>query len=295
MNSEDYTRWSEITAIMEKWNWIDIPPHILARCEEAGIKTRDFLLQLHARNLDVGNLSTNHQASERMGAHVAQLLARSLRASLILGIEYGHENPLLANNEEPAMTEIKTALPTLQAAFRPITEHGSQLIGLLLRSGHISRRVANSLAHEFGVITRRSATSSFIAGVDYASQIKIGRVNAVDSRKKADMYTFYTWPDADPKKCEVCRRRLKRSFVFGDTSEGRRHVAMCEKCFSTKGAPRATYGDPRRYVKIKGIWVSGHPADWKPEDIPDGTECVIVNNLTGEKIEFRFDRSKVGR
>ena len=77
--------------------------------------------------------------------------------------------------------------------------------------------------------------------------------------------------------------------------QGLRNIVMCEDCFRKLGAPRAMYGEPRRYVRIKGLWVSGSLANWRPEDIPDGTNCVLVNNMTGEEVKFVYNKSQVGK
>jgi hypothetical protein len=106
------------------------------------------------------------------------------------------------------------------------------------------------------------------------------------------MDTFYTWPDKPPKKCQTCGRRLRTTFVFGDTKMGLRHVVMCEKCFAEFGSPRAMYGEPRRYARVNRVWVTADKPDWDPEEIPDGTECEIENRLTGGRSRFRYKKPR---
>lgn len=107
------------------------------------------------------------------------------------------------------------------------------------------------------------------------------------------METFYLWPGPPPKKCQVCRGGLGTSLVFSDTKEGKRNVAMCERCFQRVGMEKAFYGRARRYVRYAGNWLTASRSDWTPEQTPNGADCTLTDQLRGTEVQFRFDRSKI--
>ena len=109
------------------------------------------------------------------------------------------------------------------------------------------------------------------------------------------MSTFNVWPGPPPKKCGLCRKKVKKTCVFGDTTDGRRNVLMCETCFSKVGSERATYGMSRRYAKIKGRWVSASEANWHPDNIPDGTSITINDQFSQKSTTLTYKKSLLGK
>jgi len=106
------------------------------------------------------------------------------------------------------------------------------------------------------------------------------------------MTQLYLWPGSPPKKCEVCRKRLGRTLIFSDTTDGRRNISMCEACFGKVGSARATYGQARRYARISGMWVSGSDPDWDPERLSEGETITVSDSLSGQEKTFTFKKSQ---
>jgi hypothetical protein len=163
--------WDQIEPIWQKWTNLDIPEAVVRACETATEGTRKFLFDLNSLCVDKGILSTNVKQSYQRGEMMGKALSMSMRASFMLGLEYGSKDLKTERSDRFAADQAKKALPMIRAALQPTTKYGSQLIGALAQSKHISMEDATKMAEEFGRICLHSSVRCFQIGLEYSTQL----------------------------------------------------------------------------------------------------------------------------
>lgn len=59
----------------------------------------------------------------------------------------------------------------IRAALEPVTKYGSQLIGALAQSGHLTMEETTRMAKGIGEVSLRSASLCFKIGLEYSTRV----------------------------------------------------------------------------------------------------------------------------
>ena len=163
--------WEAIEPIWYKWNNLEVPDRIQYLCEQEARETENIITTLVTWNMDKGNLSTDVGAAQRIGENVGAAVATSMRASFMLGLEYGASDKKSPRTDEFISDQAKQALPMIRAAGEPANKLAVQLIGLLVASGTFSQSEAVKYGEQLGSVMFRGMVGCFRAGLDYAAYL----------------------------------------------------------------------------------------------------------------------------
>ena len=154
--------------------------------------------------------------------------------------------------------------------------------------------MGDKLAKNYAIILLDIQHECFKLGLNYWAELH-AQTGAVNRQ------TFYVWIGPLPKNCDICNKKIKKTFVFGDTKEGHgrhgraiRNVDMCERCYKKIGSEWGGAFKSRRYAKIAGMWITGHEPQWHPDEILDGT-TIKIDNRIGEITQVTYKKSLLGR
>lgn len=277
---------SELKKIWEKWKYLDIPLRLENECIEVAKPFAELMFAFLEMNIRE-NIVDEKDARD-VGEQVGGIMAQVCKTSLLLGYEYANNNPRIEYNDNNVMNLMRQAYPLIKQTSKSANNLILSLISGLVLSGEYKKYEGAKTAEEAANLLLTIQSRCFRLGFKY---LKDSRHN----KGVLKMQTFNVWPGEPPKRCGICRKKVKKTFVFGDTKKGHRNLVMCERCYKKIGSEKASYGESRRYAKIAGIWISGQKPDWHPDEIPDGTMIEINNQFSREKTQVEYKKSLLGR
>lgn len=171
MENDSNITWDAIEQIWEKWTDVEIPSAIIDECERKSEETNKSLLALNMLNVDKGNLDASEAESFKRGEKIGTAIASSMRASFMIGLEYGARDKVSDRSDEFINEQAKRALPYLKAAIEPTDKWVVQLIGLLFQSGDMQKDEAIQLATDVAKIILKGSVDCFSVGLEHSKII----------------------------------------------------------------------------------------------------------------------------
>lgn len=277
---------SEIKKIWKKWEHLEIPLQLKNKSIEVAKPFTELVFMFLELNMKENVIA--REDSQELGELVGSTVGEVIRSSFLIGYEFANKNPRKIYTESEMIEFTKQAYPLLNQGSKSANDLIETLIRSLLMNGKYDKSEEKILTDKSAILLQKIQSQCFSLGFSYLKGVQ-------HNKGGVNMLTFDEWPGNPPKRCGICRKKVKKTLVFGDTKKGDRNVVMCERCYKKIGVEVASYGKSRRYAKIAGLWVSGREPDWHPNEIPDGTMIVINHQFSKKRTKLEYRKSHLGR
>ena len=163
--------WNDIEPIWRKWAQVDAPRHIQDACASEAKELNHLFLDLLARGVHERVLTGDLSESYQRGARLGETMAKSMRASYLIGLEYGSRNRGVPRSEEYMAGQVEVALPLLLAAAQPVNRLAAQPISLLHKPPNVPGLQVEEAASQIGAAAMRGILGCFRIGLEFSSHI----------------------------------------------------------------------------------------------------------------------------
>ena len=130
--------WNEVVRISNRWANSPPPSDLVNICDALSQKFSNLLIA----NLEHGKIKNNPAELKEYATALAQGVAFCMKASVQLGLEYGHRDPHSQRSLEYVEQQIRIAMPLLTAASVPIRAWLAPQLCFLIESNQVTEEIA---------------------------------------------------------------------------------------------------------------------------------------------------------